>query len=240
MKRTVTLAGFGPGDPELLTLKAEKLLRRSDIIFYDDLIGAGFLRRYRAKKVYVGKRAGKPGLPQAAINELLYQAALRYRCVVRLKGGDPFVFGRGGEEMAFLEKRKIRVEIIPGVTAALAAAAAAKFPLTQRGLSSSVAFCVGHPESKIRVPAAETLVYYMAGSNLRAVARQCLEAGWPGKTPAAIVSCAGLKGQKVTFESLDGLARKTKRCALPLVLVIGKTVSKKCREALPEAIPCVP
>jgi uroporphyrin-III C-methyltransferase len=226
---TVYLVGFGPGDPELMTVKAERILRQADVIYFDDLINRSHLRKYSAPKIYVGKRGNKPGLPQAEINELLFQVARKHRRVVRLKGGDPFVFGRGGEEMTFLHSKGVTVEIVPGITAALAAAACAGIPLTQRGISSSVAFCVGHPEDKIRVPRTGTVVYYMAGQNVRFIARKMIASGWPPQTPAAFISQASLPEQKVRISSLAREAKKSRRHHSPMIMIAGETLSVKAR-----------
>jgi precorrin-6B methylase 1 len=133
----VWLVGMGPGDPELMTLKAEQVLRRADVIFYDSLIDSSVLARYSAQTVHVGKRKGNHTQRQDTINELLYAAARRGDIVVRLKGGDPLIFGRGGEEAEYLRRHLVPVEIIPGISAANAAAAAACVPLTKRGISRS-------------------------------------------------------------------------------------------------------
>ena len=227
----VFLVGFGPGDPGLLTFRAEKVLRDADIIFYDDLIDAGAIERYRAQKVYVGKRGRKKGLPQERINELLSRAARRYRCVVRLKGGDPFVFGRGGEELTYLRSKKIHAEVIPGITAALAAASDAGIPLTQRAVSSSVAFCVGHPEEKICIPNTGTAVYYMAGGHTQVIAKKFLSRGWDPKTPVAFVIRASLKGSRVLISALGRESKKRRVCPSPFVMIVGETISEKHRKA---------
>ena len=149
---TVYLVGFGPGDPELLTIKAEKLIRNADVIFYDDLINKEFLNNYKAEKVYVGKRKDKHSIEQNEINKLLFEAALSGKQVVRLKGGDPMIFAHGGEEIEYLQERLINVEVIPGISTALAAASALKISLTHRDLSSAVSFISGHSEIDVIVP----------------------------------------------------------------------------------------
>jgi len=140
----VYLIGAGPGQREFLTIKADEVLQHADVIIYDDLIDTGLLDRYDGRKVYAGKRKGKHSLPQEEINKLLYQEALKRQLVARLKGGDPFIFGRGGEELCYLRERLIDVEVIPGITSALAAAASAQIPLTLRGVSRKVSFQSGH------------------------------------------------------------------------------------------------
>ncbi len=220
----VYLLGFGPGDPELLTLKAWKILRKADVVYYDDLTSADFVRSLPSERIYVGKRRGKCGMPQDQINKLLYQSARLGKTVVRLKGGDPFIFGRGGEELEYLKTRSVRVEVIPGVTAASAAAAAARFPLTQRHVSSSVSFCVGHPEGKIRVPDTETIVYYMGAKNLRNIAREMIDKGWPPHTPLALIANATLPGQKIRIGTLQKMMHTKYRFSQPLIIIVGKVV----------------
>ena len=129
----VWLVGFGPGDPELLTIKGYKLIKTADIIFYDDLLNKEFLLKFPSEKVYVGKRKGNHSIEQAEINELLYEAAVSGKTVVRLKGGDPMLFAHGGEEIEYLERRHIEVEVVPGITAALAAAAFYACPANTQG-----------------------------------------------------------------------------------------------------------
>ena len=158
----VTLVGFGPGDPELLTVKAVKALQNADIIFYDDLIGKDFLDTLSAEKYYVGKRSGCHHAEQDDINRLLLKAAREGKEVVRLKGGDPMVFGHAGEEIEYLQSNLIEVSVIPGITTASALAATTKVSLTQRGISSSVSFVNGHSARPI-VPNTETIIYYMGG-----------------------------------------------------------------------------
>ncbi len=225
----VYLVGFGPGAPDLMTLRAEKVLREADIVFYDDLIDAKFIQRYPAKKVYVGKRGKKKGVPQSEVNRLLFAAAQQYRRVVRLKGGDPFIFGRGGEEFSYLRSKSVEVEIIPGVTAALGAAACAGIPLTQRGISSSVAFCVGHPEDKVRIPDTGTVVYYMAGENIKIIAEKLIEKGWDPGTPVAFIIRATLPKQQTIFSTLRKEALKARRRPSPFLMIVGETVTSSRR-----------
>ena len=161
-KGKVWLVGFGPGDPALLTFKADRILSRADVIFYDDLIDDSVLRRYPAKAVYVGKRKGYHAVEQQDINEQMSAAAGEGLTVVRLKGGDPSIFGRVGEEISFLRARDIEVEMIPGVTAACASAAALCLPLTQRDVASEIVIRTGHgnEESEKRVAAGDRCVLH--------------------------------------------------------------------------------
>ena len=198
----VTLVGFGPGDPELLTVKAVKALQQADIIFYDDLIGKAYLDTLRAEKVYVGKRSGQHHAEQSAINRLLLQAAREGKQVVRLKGGDPMVFGHAGEEIEYLQSNLVSVSVVPGITTASALAATTKVSLTHRGISSSVALVNGHA-ARPYVPNADTVVYYMGGRRLSQIGESLLAEGWPTATPVLLVHNVSLPDEQ-TFETTVG------------------------------------
>jgi uroporphyrinogen III methyltransferase/synthase len=223
---TVVLAGFGPGDPELLTQKAARHLAQADLIVYDDLLPASALEQYSGEKIYVGKRRGQQAYSQQAIQELLHVRAKGGQKVVRLKGGDPFVFGRGGEELDFLKERLICVEVVPGISSALGAAAYTEIPLTQRGVASSVAFCTGHAPGKIAVPQTDTLVYYMAADHLPAVARALLAAGRDPLTPVACVLRATWPDQQVHFTTLKKLQKKSAKLVSPLLIIVGQVAAR--------------
>ena len=182
---TVSLVGFGPGDPDLLTIKAAKAIEQADIIFYDDLIDASYLTDKKAEKVYVGKRAGYHHKEQADINRLLLDAARAGKQVVRLKGGDPMIFAHGSEEIEYLESNLIHVEVIPGITTASALAASQKISLTHRDFSSSVALVSGHTYHPV-TPDAETLVYYMGAKQLQTIATKLIDKGWAMNTPVLL------------------------------------------------------
>ena len=198
----VTLVGFGPGDPELLTVKAVKTLQQADIIFYDDLIGKQYLDTLRAEKIYVGKRSGQHHAEQSAINRLLLQAAREGKQVVRLKGGDPMVFGHAGEEIEYLQSNLVSVTVVPGITTASALAATTKVSLTQRGISSSVALVNGHAAAPI-VPDTDTIVYYMGGSRLGSIRKSLLAEGWSVTTSVLLVHNVSLPDEQ-TFETTVG------------------------------------
>src|SRR5512145_2007772 len=173
-KGKVYIVGAGPGDPGLLTLRAVELLRTADVIFYDYLCGEGFMahRNPAAECIYIGKRGHRHHTPQEQINRLLLEASRAGKMAVRLKGGDPFVFGRGGEEAEFLADHGIPFEVVPGVTSAVAAPAYAGIPVTHRSCAASVAFVTGHrkgegSEEEIPVPTADTLVYLMGVTHIR-------------------------------------------------------------------------
>ena len=196
----VQLVGFGPGDPELLTIKAAKAIEQADIIFYDDLIDNSYLEDKKAEKVYVGKRAGYHHKEQADINRLLLDAARAGKNVVRLKGGDPMVFAHGSEEIEYLESNLVKVEVIPGITTASALAASQKVSLTHRDFSSSVALVSGHTPQPV-TPDAETLVYYMGAKQLQAIATQLIDKeGWAFNTPVLLTYNVSRKDEQ-TFET---------------------------------------
>ena len=213
MTGTVHLVGAGPGAVDLLTLRAARLLGEADIVFHDALVSQEILAfAARARLVAVGKRSGRLSTAQHFINKQLLDAAKRYRTVVRLKGGDPMLFGRAHEEIAFLKKNSINVEIVPGVSAALAASAQMQVSLTRRGEARSVAFVtprVGQGERESRwvaaVLAADTAAIYMAAGEAAAIAHALIAAGKPARTPVAIVERASLPDAKVSFATLAEL-----------------------------------
>jgi uroporphyrin-III C-methyltransferase len=221
----VYLIGAGPGDPELLTLKADRVLREADVILYDDLVSSDILARYNVEKIFTGKRKDNHHFEQDAINDELVRQAKEGKRVARLKGGDPFIFGRGGEELETLRHHGIRYEIVPGITAAHGAASYAEIPLTMRKLSSSVAFCTGHPVTKIQVPSADTLVYYMVASSAHAVLEAVAASGRPDSTPVALVHNATRYNQKALFGTLGEWLRGERAVYSPALLIIGESIS---------------
>ena len=230
----VQLVGFGPGDPDLLTIKAAKAIDQADIIFYDDLIDPSYLENKKAKKVYVGKRAGYHHKEQAAINRLLLDAAREGKNVVRLKGGDPMIFAHGSEEIEYLESNLIQVEVIPGVTTASALAASQKISLTHRDFSSSVALVSGHTPQPV-TPDAETLVYYMGAKQLQAIATKLIdEEGWAFNTPVLLTYNVSRKDEQ-TFETtlwkLRSREEATVNLPTPLIALIGNVAGLKHRQA---------
>jgi len=200
------------------------VLNKADIIFYDDLVPGKHLNKYNSEKVYVGKRKGNHAKEQYEINELVCQAAQKGKHAVRLKGGDPMIFGRCGEEIDYLRQRLINVEVIPGITAVTAAAAGAVIPLTQRGISSSVSICTGHPEDKIFVPGSDTLVYYMGASSLKNIVRKVISNGWPAHTPIALVHNASHPDQKIKVSTLKKILSNPETWDSPLIVIIGNTI----------------
>lgn len=222
----VYIIGAGPGDPELLTVKAERVLHKVDVILYDNLVSAELIGQFKALKIYTGKRKDKHHFEQDAINEEIVLHARQGKKVARLKGGDPYVFGRGGEEIAYLRKHGIKYEIIPGITAAHGASAYTEIPLTIRHVSSSVAFCTGHPLEKIHIPDADTIVYYMVASSASDVAKALIEKGKGEKTRVAIVQNATRYNQKVFAGTLGELKNRNKKVVSPALLMLGENITE--------------
>jgi uroporphyrinogen III methyltransferase/synthase len=221
----VYIAGAGPGDPELLTLKADRALREADVILFDDLVLPQMLEPYKAEKIYTGKRKDSHHFEQEEINQEIVRHALMGRTVVRLKGGDPFIFGRGGEEIDTLRKHGIDYEIIPGITAAHGASAYTEIPLTMRNVSSSVAFCTGHPVSKIQAPDTDTIVYYMVASSVHDVLDKVAATGRSGETMVAVVQNATRYNQKIFTGTLDEFRKRERAVYSPALLIIGDSIS---------------
>lgn len=224
---TVYLVGAGPGAPDLLTLRAARLLADADIVFHDALVHPETLAlAVHAEKIPVGKRCGRHSTAQEFINKRLADAARRYRVVVRLKGGDPMLFGRAHEEISFLRKNSIKVEVVPGVTAALAASAELGVSLTRRGLSRSVTFVTprvgaGEPESNWARAAsnADTAAIYMGAGEGPEIAAALIAAGKPPSTPVAVVESASLEDASVLYGTLEALPRLT---GGPVLILVGE------------------
>jgi uroporphyrin-III C-methyltransferase len=209
----VSLVGAGPGDPGLLTRTAIARLRAADLVLYDALIGEGILRYARkAQRFFVGKRAGRHAMSQEAIHALMIRAARRGRRVVRLKGGDPFVFGRGGEEALALQRAGITYDVVPGISSAVAAPASAGIPVTHRGVASAFLVVSGHDEQTFASAIHQlqsngvTLVVLMGLGRSAAIACQLIDRGWSRGTPAAIIVNASRAQQQVWRGTLDELA----------------------------------
>lgn len=230
----VSIVGAGPGDPGLLTRKAERALAEADLVLYDALVSAEVLRlATRARCFHVGKRAGRPGIEQEAIHRLLVSSARAGRRVVRLKAGDPFVLGRGGEEALALARADVPYEIIPGVSSALAAPALAGIPVTHRGVASGFAVVSGHapsawePVADALPPDALTLVVLMGLSARAAIAARLLARGWPRLTPAAALLAAATPDAYRwvgTLAELGGIALPC-RGGAPGTLVVGRVAA---------------
>lgn len=232
----VALVGAGPGDPRLLTLRAWSLLMQADAVVYDRLISPDLLTLIplTCARHYVGKASGCHSLPQEQINELLADLAEQGQRVVRLKGGDPFIFGRGAEELQYLLQRNIDCQVVPGITAASGCSAYAGIPLTHRDLVNSCRFITGHlqHDGELKLPwrdladSSQTLVFYMGLSNLGVIARHLIEAGLSADTPAALVSNGTRPDQHVARGLLHQLPTLALECppGIPTLTVIGKVV----------------
>ena len=227
----VYLVGAGPGAPDLLTVRAVRLLGEADIVFHDALVATEILLlATRATKVSVGKRSGKHSTAQHFINKRLLDAAKRYKVVVRLKGGDPMLFGRAHEEIEYLTGRGIAVEVVPGVTAALAAGAELGVSLTQRGVSRSVVFVTPRVAEGARpsgwekaVAAADTAVLYMAASDAQGVKEALLRAGLRADTPVAIAENVSLPSSALFAGTLDELPQLAARLSGgPALMLVGQ------------------
>lgn len=234
-KGKVFLVGAGPGDPGLLTRKAEQTMRTADVVFYDKLVDKRIvqLARKEAQLIDVGKGPGHHEVPQHKINDLLIEHAQQGKAVVRLKGGDPFLFGRGGEEAAQLVAHGIDVEIIPGVSSAVAVPAYAGIPVTHRKLASSVTIITGHEAQEGRLQwdvlakLRGTLVILMGVGALAQNLSRLVRCGKPAETPAAIIEQGTTKNQRVIVGTISDLPSKAREAGVraPAVLVIGDVVS---------------
>lgn len=227
----VEIVGFGPGDPDLLTVKAVKSLQSADVIIHDDLIDISYLDNFSAKKIYVGKRSGRHSAEQDEINAIMLREAREGHHVVRLKGGDPAIFAHTGEETEFLRRNLVEVSVVPGISAASAMAAEVGLGLTHRGVSSSVAFINGH-SAELSEAEADTLVYYMGGSRLRAIATGLIERGRPSDTPALIVSHVGRQDRQEYETTLKRLSQGDDgQLPTPVICMIGDVAALRHRAA---------
>ncbi|MBT0962241.1 uroporphyrinogen-III C-methyltransferase [Denitromonas sp. IR12] len=236
----VSLVGAGPGDPELLTLRAARLIAAADAVVYDHLVGEHILTLIRddAERIYVGKEAGNHTLPQGEINTLLVRLAQAGKHVVRLKGGDPFIFGRGGEEIEELVQSGVRFEVVPGVTAASGVSAYAGIPLTHRDYAQSCTFATGHLQdgtadldwAALARPH-QTVVIYMGIGALPQISRQLIAHGVPADTPAAAVQNGTTDRQRTVVATLGTLADALADAGLrpPALLIVGQVVKLHSR-----------
>ncbi|HWW20001.1 MAG TPA: siroheme synthase CysG [Steroidobacteraceae bacterium] len=237
----VYLIGAGPGDPDLLTLRALQLMQQADVVLYDRLVSAAVLDRVRrdARRIDVGKQSGRHRVTQDRIHSLLLEHARQGLRVARLKGGDPFIFGRGGEEIDLLQRAGIPVIVVPGVTAALGAAASAQVPLTQRGLAPSVTFvtATGEGASELNWAAlsapSQTIVFYMGVAQLPRIVEHLHAHGAPADRPVAIVERATLPDQRVVAGSLGNIVEMAQRAqvAAPALLIVGEVASRAVQSA---------
>ncbi|MCK5294067.1 MAG: uroporphyrinogen-III C-methyltransferase [Arcobacteraceae bacterium] len=234
MTGNVHLVGAGPGDIELLTIKAYKLIQNADIIIYDRLANKDILKETKenCKFIDVGKIDGKHLVPQDEINEIIYQSSLNYNAVVRLKGGDPFVFGRGGEEAIYLKDRDILFSIVPGVTSAISVPAYAGIPVTQRGVVNSFRVITGHKAKGGLVnldwdscKTDETLIFLMGLSNLNQIVENLLKIGKQENYPVAVISKGTTKEQKVIVGTLKNIVELSKKLPTPALIIVGEVVN---------------
>jgi uroporphyrin-III C-methyltransferase len=231
----VWLVGAGPGDPDLLTLRALKAIGAADVIVHDGLVSAAILdlAPAGARRINVAKRKSRHAYPQAEISRMLAAFALEGLTVVRLKGGDPFIFGRGGEELEACRAAGVVCHVVPGVTAALAAAASAGAPLTHRGAAQAVIFVTGHAKAgeapdldwDALARANQTVVVYMGLSNAAAIAARLIGAGRAPGTPALIVENASLEAERRVVATLGGLGEAAEGLTGPAILIVGEAMA---------------
>jgi len=236
----VYLTGAGPGCIDLLTVKALRVVKAADVIIYDRLANPEILKEAKdgCEFVYVGKEDSHHTLPQEEINEVIYQNALKYESVVRLKGGDPFVFGRGGEEGIYLRERGIKFEFIPGITSAIAVPEYAGIPVTHRGITVSFRVVTGHEskdKSHSQIPwenykTDDTIVFLMGLHRLRHITNKLIEIGKPKTYPIAVISRGTTKDEKTVVGTLETIWELAKELPTPALIVVGEVV--KLREQL--------
>jgi len=224
----VSLVGFGPGNPDLLTLGGFRALQQADLIFHDDLLESSFLDQFKAEKIYVGKRKDKHSFEQAEINKLLLNAARSGKQVLRLKGGDPMVFAHGGEEIEYLQSNFVKVNVIPGVSSGIAVSSLTKVPLTHRGVAASVSFVTGH-SSKTVLPNTDTVVIYMGGAAIHQTAAQAIVDGRNPQTPVMLVYNVSRPDQQEFFSTLEELATSNTSYPTPVIIVVGEVVGLRNR-----------
>ncbi|WP_044870161.1 uroporphyrinogen-III C-methyltransferase [Pseudomonas sp. LFM046] len=242
MNGKVWLVGAGPGDPELLTLKAVKALNQADVVMIDDLVNPAVLEHCpTARIIRVGKRGGCRSTPQAFIHRLMLRYARQGKCVVRLKGGDPCIFGRGGEEAEWLAARGIESELVNGITAGLAGATNCGIPLTLRGISRGVTLVTAHTQDdsslnwQALAQSGTTLVVYMGVAKLSDIREGLLAGGMPGAMPVAMIENASLPHQRECRSTLGSMQADAQAFALksPAILVVGEVAA--ATEVLPMA-----
>ncbi len=230
------LVGAGPGDPDLLTLKAARVIAEADVVVYDLLVSKPILEMIpeRAERIFAGKRARNHHMPQIDINDLLVRLARQSKKVVRLKGGDPFVFGRGGEEALYLARHAVPFEIVPGITSSAGCASYAGIPLTHRGLSHGVRFVTGHMEAGSKLDLNwqsladpdTTLVIYMGLTNIKQISEELIAAGLPADTPAAALNMGTRPEQKTLKSVLHKLPQEIMDARLSgaTLIIVGRVV----------------
>ena len=231
----VYLIGAGPGAADLITVRGARLLAQADVVLYDALVTPDMLELCsQAELISVGKRSGQRSTAQAVINEQLVDCARRFKLVVRLKGGDPMLFGRADEELRALEAAGIEVDIVPGITTAVAAAAAARQPLTKRGVARSVAFFTSStaPDQPdhAAIPETDTMVQYMGGREAAATAERLLALGRPGDLPVVVVENCSRPDQRILRLVLSDLAHGLETAHGPVLVMIGEALRRRERQ----------
>jgi len=238
MTGKVFLVGAGPGDPSLITLRAVEIIKKADVVLYDRLVSKKIISMIpkKAESIYVGRAVGDDYKHQDDTNELMVMYAKTKRNIVRLKGGDPMIFGRGGEEAEYLKKHNISFEIIPGITSGIGSATYAGIPLTHRKFASSVVFVTGHEDfekSKDAVrwkklaKSTDTIVVMMGLSRIGIISKQLLSGGMDKKTPVAVIQDGTTSKQKMITGTISNIAQKIKQSKIrpPSIIIIGKVVS---------------
>lgn len=237
MKSKVFIVGAGPGDPKLITLKAVEVIKSADAVLYDRLVSKKIIGMIpkKAEKVYVGRDVGNDYKHQNKTNELMLRYAKRNKNVVRLKGGDPFIFGRGGEEAEFLKRHKIKYEIVPGITSGIGSAEYSGIPLTHRDHASSVVFVTGHEDAKKTkeavnwkklAKAVDTIVIMMGLSRLEIICEKLISGGLEKKTPVAVIQNGTTDEHRMIKGNLLNISKKVEQARVkpPSIIIIGKVV----------------
>jgi uroporphyrin-III C-methyltransferase len=228
----VYLIGAGPGAADLITVRGARILAQAEVVLHDALVTEELLQLCpQAVKIFVGKRSGQRSTAQTLINRLIVDCAKKYQLVVRLKGGDPMLFGRADEELRALETEGIEVEIVPGITAALAAAASARQPLTKRGIARSVALFTSstapnHPD-QVTLPDCDTLVQYMGGKEAIKTAQRLLSQGRSSDTPVVVVENCSLENERILHLRLSELEQGLAQCTGPVLMMIGDALAPR-------------
>lgn len=237
MTGKVFIVGAGPGDPKLITLKAVEAIKSADVVLYDRLVSKKIISMIpkNTEKVYVGRDVGDDYKHQDTTNDLMVKYAIKNKDVVRLKGGDPFIFGRGGEEAEFLREHKIKYEIIPGITSGIGSAEYSGIPLTHRDLASSVAFVTGHEDAKKTketvnwkklAKAVDTIVIMMGLSRLEIISKKLISGGLDKNTPVAVIQNGTTDAHRMIKGTLSNISKKVRQEKIkpPSIIVIGKVV----------------
>ena len=238
MKGTVYIVGAGPGDAKLITLKAVEVIKKADVVLYDRLVSKGILSMIpkNTKKIYVGRDVGDDYKHQHSTNDLMLKFAKTNKHIVRLKGGDPFIFGRGGEEAEFLKLHKIKFEIIPGITSAIGSAEYSGIPLTHRDYSSSVVFVTGHEDAKKKnesvkwkklATSVDTIVILMGLSRLDIICKNLVSGGLNKNTPVAVIQDGTTSKHRMVKGNLSDISDKVKQGKIrpPSIIIVGKVVN---------------